>query len=150
MAIVKLGNVNMSARAYDAATAVGVDAEAVEADCRLLSAHGEAALHDQCQAGVEDDATAEAWTDYVQAIRNHVLSAAFALEERRSARWAQAANAGDYLARYSADDLDDVSDSGSRCGLDDAELAAIEKKLNARGLTLVADDRGLVARETST
>src|SRR5271170_5605517 len=34
--------------------------------------------------------------------------------------WSETVADGDYLAEYAADDLDEVSDPGSRCGYDDA------------------------------
>ncbi len=59
--------------------------------------------------------------------------------------WAMGAEPGSYLALFDDDDLDDVSDPGSRCGRDDMQLDAIRGVLDARGLQLVADDIGLVA-----
>jgi hypothetical protein len=64
--------------------------------------------------------------------------------------WARTCDAGEYLARYSEDDLDDVSDSGSRCGFDDLELDDLKRELGKRGMTLEADDEGLVARELAS
>lgn len=63
--------------------------------------------------------------------------------------WAMTAEAGEYLVEYDDDDLDDVSDSGSRCGFDDQQLAEIEYILGDRDLKLTADDRGLVAEAVS-
>lgn len=59
--------------------------------------------------------------------------------------WATAAEVGDYLIEYEDTGLTHDEDSGSRCGFDDAELAEIHRVLSGRGLTLMADDRGLVA-----
>lgn len=61
--------------------------------------------------------------------------------------WARTAEAGDYLAEYEDDDLDDVSDPGSRCGYDDPTLDEIERVLRARDLTLCATDVGLEVQE---
>ena len=63
--------------------------------------------------------------------------------------WARTANAGEYLARYADDGLDDVSDSGSRCGYGDDQLDAAKRILRSRDLTLTADDRGLVVEVAS-
>lgn len=60
-----------------------------------------------------------------------------------AAIWARTAEPNEYLARFLNDNLDDVSDPGSRCGYGDDTLAAVEKALAARGLTLVATDVGL-------
>lgn len=60
-------------------------------------------------------------------------------------RWTRTATAGDYLITYDDSGLTHDEDPGSRCGFGDAELAAIEQLLEARDLTLTADDRGLVA-----
>ena len=57
--------------------------------------------------------------------------------------WARTATAGEYLARYEGDGLDDVSDSGSRCGYGDDQLDAVGRILRGRDLCLSADDRGL-------
>ena len=57
--------------------------------------------------------------------------------------WARTAEAGEYLAEYDDDDLDDVSDPGSRCGFDDQTLDEVESVLRDRGLTLTATDVGL-------
>lgn len=62
--------------------------------------------------------------------------------------WAVTAEVGDYLAKYADDDLDDVSDPGSRCGYDDETLSAIEAELGKRDLKLEANDRGLVVVAT--
>lgn len=64
---------------------------------------------------------------------------------RAAYQWAATAEAGDYLAQYADDELDDVSDPGSRCGFGDDELARVEEILGDGGLTLTADDVGLVA-----
>lgn len=58
--------------------------------------------------------------------------------------WARTAEAGEYLARYEDDDLDDVSDSGSRCGFGDDTLSEIDSVLPRRELTLTANDVGLI------
>ena len=50
---------------------------------------------------------------------------------------------GEYLAEYADDSYDDRTDSGSRCGYGDGELAQIRDWLAPRGLTVRADDRGL-------
>ena len=59
--------------------------------------------------------------------------------------WAHTADAGDYLITYAASGMTHEQDPGSRCGLGDDALDAIEAILRARDLTLTADDRGLVA-----
>lgn len=59
--------------------------------------------------------------------------------------WARAAESGEYLVRWSDDDLDSDSDSGSRGGFGDDELAAIKSVLSKRDLRLTADDEGLKA-----
>lgn len=64
--------------------------------------------------------------------------------------WAETATTGDYLAKYDDDDLDAVSDPGSRCGRDDRTLDAIRSTLRGRGLRLVADDVGLRAVEVAS
>jgi hypothetical protein len=58
--------------------------------------------------------------------------------------WARTAEANEYLATYDEDDMDDVSDAGSRCGFDDEALDEISCVLGKRGLRLEADDVGLV------
>lgn len=61
--------------------------------------------------------------------------------------WARSAAPDDYLSRYADDGLSaDDAPSGSRCGHSDVTLDGVERVLRARGLTLVANDRGLVAR----
>lgn len=60
--------------------------------------------------------------------------------------WALDCDAGDYLVEYSETGLTDTEDPGSRCGYGDDELDAIRRVLAERDLTLVADDRGLVAQ----
>ena len=60
-------------------------------------------------------------------------------------QWAETASAGEYLAEYEDDGLTAETDPGSRCGRDDSALDAIRGVLRARGLRLVADDRGLWA-----
>ena len=62
--------------------------------------------------------------------------------------WARNATAGEYLARYEGDWLDDVSDSGSRCGYGDDQLDAAGRILRGRDLRLTANDRGLVVEST--
>ena len=59
------------------------------------------------------------------------------------ATWSETVTGGEYLARYEDDDLDEVSDPGSRCGYDDATLDQIRRWLGARDLTIRADDIGL-------
>lgn len=59
--------------------------------------------------------------------------------------WARTADAGDYLIHYEDTGLSAEEDPGSRCGFGDDELDAIRASLRGRGLTLEADDRGLVA-----
>ena len=59
--------------------------------------------------------------------------------------WARIADAGDYLIEYKNTDLTAAQDPGSRCGFDDAQLDELKRILERRGLTLEADDRGLVA-----
>jgi hypothetical protein len=54
--------------------------------------------------------------------------------------WARIADADDYLIEYNAE-----QDPGSRCGFDDAQLDELKRILGRRGLTLEADDRGLIA-----
>jgi len=61
--------------------------------------------------------------------------------------WAAAAAPGEYLIEYEDTGLTDAQDPGSRCGYDDRELDQIRAALRTRGLTLAADDRGLVAGE---
>ncbi len=61
--------------------------------------------------------------------------------------WAKNAEAGEYLACYEDDDLDAISDPGSRCGYDDETLDAVSAALRKRNMTLVADDVGLCAAE---
>jgi hypothetical protein len=58
----------------------------------------------------------------------------------------ETASDGDYLITYEESGLTTEEDPGSRCGLGDDYLAEIETELRKRGLTLVADDEGLVAR----
>ena len=58
----------------------------------------------------------------------------------------QTAAVGEYLITYEDSGLTAEEDPGSRCGLGDDYLAEIEAELNKRGLTLEADDVGLVAR----
>lgn len=65
-------------------------------------------------------------------------------------KWTTTCEAGEYLCEYDdtddeGDDLYPEPDSGSRCGRDDQELDEINSMLSRRGLTLEADDRGLVA-----
>lgn len=60
--------------------------------------------------------------------------------------WARTAKAGAYLFEYEATGMTDVDDPGSRCGYSDSDLAEIESVLGRRDMTLVADDRGLVAQ----
>lgn len=60
-------------------------------------------------------------------------------------RWAKFATIGDYLYEWEDDGLDATSDPGSRGGRDDRELDEIKGVLRGRGLSLEADDRGLVA-----
>jgi hypothetical protein len=57
--------------------------------------------------------------------------------------WSETVAKGEYLALYEDDDLDEVSDPGSRCGYDDATLAQVRSWLGERDLTITADDRGL-------
>jgi hypothetical protein len=66
---------------------------------------------------------------------------------REALDWARTAEPGEYLAEYDGDGFDDRSDPGSRCGYGDDELDAIDTELSKRGITLAADDTGLVARE---
>ena len=66
------------------------------------------------------------------------------MTERGAINWAEEAEEGMYLAEYDLDDLNELSDPGSRCGYDDQTLAAVEAVLRERGLTLTADDCGLV------
>lgn len=53
----------------------------------------------------------------------------------------QESEEGDYLAYY--EDTDD-SDVGSRCGYSDPDLDMVKRLLFERGLTLTADDEGLM------
>jgi hypothetical protein len=57
---------------------------------------------------------------------------------------AKSADAGDYLIEYADTGLTDAEDPGSRCGFGDDELAEIEQVLARRGLSLRADDEGLL------
>lgn len=59
--------------------------------------------------------------------------------------WAEGCDVGDYLIEYDECGIAPEDDPGSRCGYDDATLAAIEAVLRGRGMTLVPDDTGLVA-----
>jgi hypothetical protein len=61
--------------------------------------------------------------------------------------WASSASAGDYLITYDDTGVSHDDDPGSRCGYSDPDLAAIERDLRERGMTLRADDIGLVAAE---
>lgn len=56
------------------------------------------------------------------------------------ASWCESAKDGDYLAMY----WQGERDPGSRCGWSDSALSEIRKRLRPRGLTLSADDMGLV------
>jgi hypothetical protein len=61
-------------------------------------------------------------------------------------KWALTAEAGEYLIEYDDEDCPPAEDDpGSRCGFGDDELAAIERILRDRDLTLRADDTGLCA-----
>lgn len=66
--------------------------------------------------------------------------------------WAQECEAGDYLVTYdgweaySGTSAEDTVADGSRCGFGDDELAAIERVLRDRDMTLQADDSGLAAQ----
>jgi hypothetical protein len=62
-----------------------------------------------------------------------------------SREWARQADAGDYLIAYATCGVDPADDAGSRCGYGDDELAEIDSILERAGLTLKADDIGLVA-----
>lgn len=66
------------------------------------------------------------------------------LPEPGSPVWAQHVKPGDYLARY--ENLAEVlaTMDGSRCGYSDADLALVRVRLGSRGLTIKADDKGLV------
>lgn len=64
-------------------------------------------------------------------------------------KWARSAAAGDYLIEYKDTGMTAEQDPGSRCGYDDAQLDEIRHVLGRRGLTLEADDRGLVAAAKS-
>ena len=63
-----------------------------------------------------------------------------AVRKLRTVAWAATAERGDYLARY----VDGENDPGSRCGYSDSALDEIRRALVTRGLTLRADDMGLV------
>jgi hypothetical protein len=56
------------------------------------------------------------------------------------AAWCTGAKDGTYLAVY----WEGERDPGSRCGWSDSALSEIRRRLRARGLTLRADDVGLV------
>ena len=56
--------------------------------------------------------------------------------------WGRTVRAGEYLAIF--DEGEAADDPGSRCGYADSELQAAKDALRARGLVLVADDRGLI------
>lgn len=71
---------------------------------------------------------------------DHVASLSDALS------WAASAADGDYLVEYDDTGMTDTQDPGSRCGYDDIELDQIRRALADREMTLVADDRGLVAQ----
>jgi hypothetical protein len=60
---------------------------------------------------------------------------------------ARTVDAGKYLITYEDSGVTDAEDPGSRCGMDDTQLSEIEEILSGRGLTLDADDRGLVVSE---
>jgi hypothetical protein len=60
--------------------------------------------------------------------------------------WARWADAGEYLVSYEETGMTDVEDPGSRCGYSDDGLDEISRVLGQRGLTLTADDCGLVAQ----
>jgi hypothetical protein len=59
--------------------------------------------------------------------------------------WAASAEDGEYLVEYEDTGMTAEQDPGSRCGYDDAELDQIRRALADRDLTLIADDRGLMA-----
>lgn len=59
--------------------------------------------------------------------------------------WVRTASDGNYLVKYEDTGLTDEQDPGSRCGYSDPELNEIRAALQARGLTLQADDQGLMA-----
>ena len=56
------------------------------------------------------------------------------------ATWCASAEDGAYLAMY----WEGERDPGSRCGYSDVTLSEIRRRLRSRGLTLRADDMGLV------
>jgi hypothetical protein len=60
--------------------------------------------------------------------------------------WASTCNVGDYLATYDETEADD--DPTSECGYGSELLADCERALRTRGLTLRADDCGLVVAVT--
>jgi hypothetical protein len=60
--------------------------------------------------------------------------------------WARTCSAGDYLATYAEGE----DDPKSECGYGSVLLDDLDTALRARGLTLVADDRGLVVREVTS
>lgn len=77
---------------------------------------------------------------------DHDLAAPFgSLTLHDALTWAAEAEPGSRLVDYDETGLSDLEDSGSRCGFDDRELAAIRNAL-PEGIVLVADDVGLVAR----
>jgi hypothetical protein len=57
--------------------------------------------------------------------------------------WCVEASIGDYLAIY----WEGEKDPGSRCGWSDSSISDVRARLARRGLTLRADDRGLVVGE---
>ena len=63
--------------------------------------------------------------------------------------WAKTADDGEYLCDYGVvyeTDDERAKDDGSRCGLDDEQLAVIRNLLRKRDMCMKADDVGLVAR----
>jgi len=85
----------------------------------------------------------QAGNDWIDLLPEEAAKKRMALSAALS--WAGEAGPGDYLIHYEDTGLTDEEDPGSRCGFDDAELDAIRVTLRRRGLTLSADDRGLVA-----
>ncbi len=59
--------------------------------------------------------------------------------------WARTCELGEYLAVYNRDE--DAEDRSSQCGYGAVLLDAVETTLRDRGMTLEADDRGLVAKQ---
>jgi hypothetical protein len=64
-----------------------------------------------------------------------------------SREWARQASVGEYLIKYATCGIDESDDTGSLCGYGDDEVAEIDNVLGKRGLSLQADDVGLVVVE---